>query len=150
MLYYIIDGNNLIGKIKSLMNIQRKNKQLSREKLVFMLDKFFAGRKNKVTLHFDGYVNSPINSSKMKIVYSENLSADEKIKNQIEMMKNKKNTTVITSDSNLAEFSKVCYCKVISSEDFSKMIEKQNQSDDETSRIEQISNDEFIQLFSSK
>ncbi len=41
LITYIIDGNNLIGKIASLMNLQKKDKQASREKLIYILDRYF-------------------------------------------------------------------------------------------------------------
>ena len=147
MISYIIDGNNLIGKIKSLMDLQIKNKQASREKLVYMLDRYFSGKKYVVTLHLDGHQNGKINSSVMKIIYSEKLSADEKIKDQIERTASRKNTVVITSDSNIAEFARVCSCKIISSEEFASMIRNMNKGDDEENRIKQMNNDEFIKLF---
>lgn len=149
LINYIIDGNNLIGKIKSVMDLQRKDKQASREKLVFMLDRYFAGKKNSVTLHLDGHPNGRINSAKMKIIYSENLTADEKIKKQIENAASRKKTVVITSDANLAEFARVCSCKVIPSNEFAKMITNMNKEDDEESRIRQMNNEEFIKLFNT-
>ena len=57
MLHYIIDGNNLIGKIKHFSNIQKKDKQAAREKLALFLDRYFISKKAKVTLHFDGFEN---------------------------------------------------------------------------------------------
>lgn len=148
MLTYIIDGNNLIGKISALMSLQKKDKQASREKLVFMLDRYFSTKKTKVVLHFDGYSNVGINSSKMKIVYSENLTADDRIKKQISQSKNPRNFVVITSDSNLAQFAKVCSCKVISSEEFAAQIQKNNSEADEQAKINLINNvDEFKKLF---
>lgn len=52
MRHYIIDGNNLIGKIASLQKLQKKNKQSSREKLAFILESYFLGKpNNKVSLH---------------------------------------------------------------------------------------------------
>lgn len=151
MINYIIDGNNLIGKIKSLMDLQRKDKQASREKLAFMLDRYFVGKKNQVTLHFDGHPNNKINTGRLKIIYSENLTADKKIKKQIGNASSRKNIVVVTSDMNLAEYARVCSCKVISSDEFAATLKNMNQEDDEESRIKQINNnDEFIKLFKSK
>lgn len=148
MLSYIIDGNNLIGKISSLMNLQKKDKQASREKLVYMLDRYFIQKKANVTLHLDGHAGSKINSSKMKIVYSENVTADEKIKKQISQSKSPRNIVVVTSDSNLAQFAKVCAATIVSSDEFSSEIKKSSQQADEQSKIDSINNiDEFKKLF---
>lgn len=148
MITYIIDGNNLIGKISSLMNLQKKDKQSSREKLVYMLDRYFYNKKTNVTLHFDGHPNARINSSRMKIVYSENQTADEKIKKQISQSKSPRNLNVVTSDSNLAQFAKVCSCNVIASDVFAAEIKKIDSEADEQSKINSINNiDEFKKLF---
>jgi predicted RNA-binding protein with PIN domain len=148
LLNYIIDGNNLIGKISSLMGLQKKDKQASREKLVYILDRYFVDKKVNVTLHLDGHPGERINSSKMRIVYSENLTADEKIKLQISQSKSPRSITIVTSDSNLAQFAKVCSAKIISSEEFAAEISKSNNALDEEGIIKSINNiDEFKKLF---
>ncbi len=149
MLTYIIDGNNLIGKISYLMNLQRKDKQASREKLIYMLDRYYSNKKTNVTLHFDGYSNLGINSLKMKIVYSENLLADDKIKKQISQSETTRNIIVVTSDLNLSQFAKVCSCKVISSDEFAIEINKSAANIDEQSIIDSMKNNsnEFKKLF---
>ena len=76
MNHYIIDGNNLIGKIKSLSQIQSKDKQSSRVQLVSLLNGYFTGKKCNLTLHLDGHVKTPLHLSKGKIVYSENHISD--------------------------------------------------------------------------
>jgi len=148
LLNYIIDGNNLIGKISSLKSLQKKDKQASREKLVYILDRYFIKKKASITLHLDGHPNGRINSSKMKIVYSENITADEKIKKQISNSKSPRNIIVVTSDSNLAQFAKVCSTTIVSSEKFAAEINKSNSGIDEESLIESINNiEEFKKLF---
>lgn len=145
---YIIDGNNLIGKKKQLKNLQKKDKQSSREQLVFMIDNFFHNKNNKIYIHLDGFKSSPINSNKSSLVYSDSRTADETIKRQIEQTGNKKNIVVVTSDSNLREFAKVCRCEVMLSEEFLKLLQSGNQNDDEKKRIDEINNnDEFKKLF---
>lgn len=148
MLTYIIDGNNLIGKIPSLMSLQRKDKQASREKLVNVLDRYFFSKKSKVYLHFDGFENGKINSSNLKIVFSDKRSADDKIKNQIGASQSHKNTVVVTSDSNLAQFSKKCSCTIVSSDNFAIEISNPNKPQDEQSIVDSINDvDEFKKLF---
>lgn len=132
---YIIDGNNLIGKIRSLSILQSKDKQASREKLAFLIDRYFANKKVEVTLHLDGFANEKISTSRIKLIYSNEISADEKIKKQIETAGNKRNTTVVSSDNNVREFAKVCGCACVLSEDFAQEIAKGENTDDEESRI---------------
>jgi predicted RNA-binding protein with PIN domain len=84
----------------------------------------------------------------MKIIYSENQTADEKIKKQISQSKSPRNIMVVTSDSNLAQFAKVCSSVVVSSEQFSSEMSKTNSGLDEESIIKQIDNvEEFKKLF---
>jgi predicted RNA-binding protein with PIN domain len=148
LITYIIDGNNLIGKIRSLMNLQKKDKQASREKLIYILDRYFIQKKANVSLHLDGHQSGSVNSSKMKIIYSEKLTADEKIKKQISQSKSPRNIIVVTSDSNLAQFAKVCSTTVISSEVFVAEIKKNTNSADEQVRIDSMNNiQEFKKLF---
>ena len=148
MNHFIVDGNNLIGKISLLKKIQQKDKQLSREKLLFLLDRYFLNKKINVSLHLDGFPGEKLNSGKIKVIYSEILTADEKIKKQIENFKSRKSITVVTSDLNLSEFAKVCSCNVISSQNFAKLLRAMDNNDDEESRINQMNNkNEFLKLF---
>lgn len=151
MLKYIIDGNNLIGKIKSLQKLQSSDKQSAREKLAYLIDNYFNKKKFKVSLHFDGYPNLPINITNAKVIYSLKKTADEKIKDEISSQKNPKNIIVITSDSNLKEFARVCSSKVISSEDFASSITGRGEQNEEEDRINSINDvEEFKRIFNGK
>ena len=148
MNHYIIDGNNLIGKINFLHKIQQKDKQHSREKLAFMIDNYFHEKKAKVTIHFDGFKNLPIKLNHAKIVYSDSKIADVKIKKQIELATIRKNLVVVTSDNNIQEFARVCSCLIIKCEEFAKTIQSKKQ-DDEKDIIEKMNNNfnEWEKLF---
>ena len=151
MKHYIIDGNNLIGKIPAIKKFQKSQKQTSREKLAFLLGRYFSNQKNSVSLYFDGHINETIKISGVKIKYSGSKTADEKIKLEIEKSKNPRNIIVVTSDNNVAEFARVCSCQVIKSEDFTKKLSTRSSSDEEQSRIDQINNsEEFKKLFGAK
>jgi len=148
MKHYIIDGNNLIGKISSLKKLHKKNKQQSAERLAFIIGRYFSRKKTKVSLHFDGFESEKINAGGIKIFYSAKLTADEKIKSEIGRSRNRGNIVLVTSDNNLAEFGHVCSCKIIKSEDFSKLLFSDSAGDEEKSRIEEINNQhEFRKLF---
>lgn len=147
---YIIDGNNLIGKIKTLNKIHRKNKKLSAEKLAFVIGRYFSNKKTSVSLHFDGVQADITRMTGIQIIYSGNVTADERIKNEIGASKNPKNIILVTSDSNLAEFGRVCSCQVIKSEEFSKQLLSPG-IDEEKLRIEELNNpEEFKKLFGVK
>lgn len=148
MKQYIIDGNNLIGKLPSLKILQKKDKQRSREKLAFIIDNYFIQKKAKVFLHFDGHPKEPIRINNASIVYSKNLTADEKIKNQVGKSENPRNIIVITSDNNLTEYARVCSSTVIKCEEFAKAFLLRKDGDEEKKRIEEMNNsEEFKKLF---
>jgi predicted RNA-binding protein with PIN domain len=144
---YIVDGNNLIGKISDLWALQQKDRQMSRVKLVRYLDQYFAKKNVKVSLHLDGYAADPIPSSKVKIIYSDNKTADNKIKNEIDISKNPKVIAVVSSDHSVQNYAKVNSCTVVSSEDFAKMLKDQKSKKSEEEIAKSISNDEIKKMF---
>ena len=151
MKHYIIDGNNIIGKSKSLNDLLKKDRQAPREKIAFKIEEYFREKKIKVSLHFDGYANIPIKTFKTKIIYSENNIADDMIKREIEAAKNPKNITLVSSDNNLKEFARVCGCSISSSEEFLEQIFKTESDDEEKRKIDSINDiDLFKKLFDAK
>lgn len=151
MLHYLIDGNNVIGKSSFLKKLQSKAKQSSREKFALIVERYFVKRNAKVSLHFDGHPKGQIKIAKGKIIYSENLTADEMIKKEIERSKNPKNLVVITSDSNLKDFARKCSCKIISSEELLKQFNSSTSNEEESKRIQELDNpNEFKKLFGVK
>lgn len=148
MRHYIIDGNNLIGKISSLKKLHKKDKVRSAEQLALILGRYFAKKNLKVSLHFDGFQSEPIKVTGLKIIYSGKITADEKVKSEISKSRNPKNIYLITSDKNLAEFGRVCSCQVIKSEAFSKQINSSDKTDEEQTKIDEMKNsEEFKKLF---
>jgi predicted RNA-binding protein with PIN domain len=144
---YLIDGNNLIGKITELWALQQKDRQMSRVKLVKYLDQYFAKNNLKVSLHLDGFAADPIPSSKVKIHYSDNKTADSKIKKEIDISKNPKVLAVVSSDHSVQNYAKVNSCTIISSEDFTKMLNDKKSKKSEEDIAKSISNDEMKKLF---
>ena len=144
---YIIDGNNLIGKIKSLQKIQNKDRKSSREKLAFMLERYFVDKPVKVKLHFDGYYAEPIKVTKISIEYSDNKTADENIKRDITLAKNTKLVAVVSSDHSVMGYAKASSCTVIKSEDFAKRLKGKDDRKLEEKLISQIGKDEIKKIF---
>ncbi len=151
MKQYIIDGNNLIGKLKQLSRLQKKDKQGVREKLILLLERYFHTRKASISVHFDGFRGEPINASLLKIHYSGERSADEKIKIQIDESTNPKNIVLVTSDNNLIEYARVSSSTIIKSEDFSKLLTSKPEEDEESRKTGELNNiEEFKRLFGAK
>ena len=145
--HYIIDGNNLIGKIPKLWKMQQKEKQSSREGLAFQLERYFYYKKIQVSLHFDGHENSHIKAKGIKIIYSKNTNADNKIKDEISYSKNPKLITVISSDMNVLDFARVNSCSIIKSEIFARDMNKTDDIEDEERLTKGIDNNEMKKLF---
>jgi predicted RNA-binding protein with PIN domain len=152
MTHYIIDGNNLIGKAKSLSKIQSKDKQASRVMLVHLLNGFFAGKKCKLTLHLDGFSNTPLNLSKGKIIYSESRISDYYIRKEIDDSKNKKLITLVSSDRSLINYARVNSCGIISSEEFGGQIQRRGEVNLENSAQKQLEQEKsfFYEQFLNK
>lgn len=152
---YLIDGNNLIGKVPDIQSLQKKDKESARERLVLLLERYFHSRKVKVTIYFDGYKNNAIKTSALKIKYSDSQTADEIIKKDIGLSKNPKNLVVVSSDNEIAGFARVCACEVKLSEKFYEIIGKENGRSHgnevklENEKIDELSRSksEFVKLF---
>ena len=133
------------------MQVQKKDKQASREQLVFMIDNYFHDKNQDVYIHLDGFKSTPINTSKSRLVYSNSKTADETIKRQIEQTPNKKNIVVVTSDNNLKQFAQVCRCDVILCEEFINLLQSGSDNDEEAKRIDEMNNqNEFKKLFGAE
>ena len=141
---YIIDGNNLIGKIPDLHGLDKK---VLRAKLAFILERYFYNKKVKVSLHFDGFANAQIRARGLKIIYSENRIADDKIRDEISYAKNPKLITLVSSDNALRDFAKKNSCTIISSEEFNREMNKPANVNDEEKLIKGIDNEEMKRLF---
>lgn len=150
---YLIDGNNLIFKIDELKRLQKSDKQIAREKLVFLIEDYFLNKKHKVKIYFDGFETIKINSNISRIIYSNEKPADYYIKEEIENAKNPKNFIVISSDFEIQNKAKVCSAETINSEIFVKeLLNKNNYFNDDKSEEEKIKIlqkeiDEFKKLF---
>lgn len=144
---YIIDGNNLIGKISDLWTIQQKDKQLSRVKLVKILDQHFRESRVEVSLHLDGFSGEAIPTSSTRIFYSNNKSADSEIKKEIDRTDNPKTIAVVSSDHSVQNYSRLSSCAVIKSEEFSRELNKKKSVDSEDEISKSISDDEIKKMF---
>ena len=149
MNHYIIDGNNLIGKIRSLQKLQDKDKHSSREGLINIINRYFANKKVKLTLHLDGFSNYPLHLFSGEIIYSDKKSSDQMIRQEIDRSPNPKLIILISSDNDLINYAKVNSCKIIKSEELVREIENTSSIDEESEKLKQLEKqkDEFLKLF---
>ncbi len=144
---YIIDGNNLIGKDAELKKLQKEFPQKSREALVLKLSRFFKFKKVEVSLHFDGYPAEAIPSGKIRIHYSYDKTADENIRDEIDLSRNPKTVAVVSSDSEVLAYAKVNACVLIKSERFLQMLRGEEKEDIEEKLQKEIDKEELLNLF---
>lgn len=144
---YIIDGNNLIGKVGKLWSLQKTDRQLSRVKLVKKLDQYFNNKNVKVSLHLDGYAGVAIPSSKICIHYSNKHSADSKIKKEIDFSNNPKVIAVVSSDHSVQNYAKLSSCTVIKSEEFASLMNQNKVEDSEEEINKSINDSEIKKMF---
>lgn len=149
MNHYIIDGNNLIGKIKHLKELQGKDKQSSRQGVVNILNSFFAGKKVKVTLHLDGYPGIAIQLSKGKIIYSEKHTSDYMIREEIDNSKNPKHIILVSSDNALINYARANSSAFVKAEDFYNEVKKIYEKSEEQERLKQLEREKdfFYKIF---
>lgn len=144
---YFIDGNNLIGKSKSLKETQKNDPQRSREKLAFKLDNYFHGKGYEVILFFDGYPRDAISTIRVKIVYAFDRPADDCIRDAIERDKSRRTIAVVSSDHYVMNTAKANACTVIKSEDFWNRMNRARENDEEEEIQKKISKEEIKRLF---
>jgi len=105
MLWYIIDGWNLINKLKELKNAPSPSQAL----LSYIKKNNLTGSKNnKVTVVFDGRPNFVRynKDTDFNIMFSGERSADDVIKREVSRYKNKKQIVVVSDDWDIINYAK--------------------------------------------
>ena len=105
MLWYIIDGWNLVNSIEEL-----KKSPSPREDLMAYIrrNNLTGSRRNKATIVFDGGMNlrEYKKASYFEIIFSEEKTADEVINRLVSSYKNKKQIVVVSNDHEIINFTK--------------------------------------------
>ncbi len=115
---YIIDGNNLMGKLLKRV----ENKDESRKKVIDFILKRFKNPKKKVLIVFDGHEESflreGLNFGGIKVTFANSVEADDKIIHILRKSKNVNEEIVITSDLELQKRVKYFGAKTKTVEEF--------------------------------
>ena len=137
-LHFIIDGYNLIKQTPVLDKINLND---SREALVRFLKIHRPQGNNPVTIVFDGSTRFTVNpehgrridgkeggfyspqpaspaGSPARVIFSQNQSADDKIKRLVENSNNPKNIVVVTNDREIRDFSRQFQAQIKTVEEF--------------------------------
>ena len=99
-LHYLLDGYNIIHQIPAFSVKKSKD---DRENLIDFIENHRpqGNSRNDVTVVFDGHAAHFSSPASVKIVFSKDESADEKIRGLISKSSNKKNTIVVSDDKEL-------------------------------------------------
>jgi len=116
---YIIDGLNVI-KTSFIKKYEVVSFEKGREFLIYILERY--KRKHpriEFTVVFDGYCqNFNLYSRRIKIIFSNEITADEKIRKILENKKNKKEVFVVSDDREIQQFTKILGGNVLKVNEF--------------------------------
>jgi predicted RNA-binding protein with PIN domain len=114
-LHYIIDGYNVIKQVDFLTG---KKLRTGREDLVRFIERYrpHGSIRNEVTVVFDGKpeISSPPMNSPVRVVFSTNRSADDKIKFMVEHSRNSKLIVVVSDDKEIVFYCRSLGARVLS------------------------------------
>ncbi len=120
-LCYIIDGYNIINNRLFAAN-HRKMRNLHLALLELIKDKRLCGSaKNQVTVVFDGYCaefESRCPDRQIQVIFSQEESADERIKKIIDTAGNLRDIVVVSEDKEISSFAKYAGCKTMGVAEF--------------------------------
>lgn len=129
-LHYLLDGYNILhqipGDLPGKLDDQRRF-------LIELIEtrKPFGSSKNNVTIYFDGRPgrDGRIENTSVQVVFTESVSADDRIKEFVENALHKKNVVVITDDRDIQYSVRPKGAKVLKVKDFlSKLRSKPGRS----------------------
>ncbi|MBI9048883.1 MAG: NYN domain-containing protein [Anaerolineaceae bacterium] len=153
---YLIDGHNLIPKIRG-MNLRQINDE---EILIEKLQTFCRTRQKNVIVYFDGapagYQGRQKYGRLTAVFVRQGQTADDAIKTRLRQLgKAAKNWQVVSSDRQIIAEARTLGAKVISSATFAGHLEESaysssNQSPIKEEKLSADEVDEWMQLFSHK
>ena len=153
---YLIDGHNLIPKVRGL-NLQQINDE---EALIAKLQAFCRAQQKNVVVYFDGApagYQGKQNFGRLTAVFvRQGRTADDAIKSRLRQLgKGAKNWQVVTSDRQIVAEARMVGAKVISSDEFARDLAYKSEisggkSPQEDVQLSSDEVDEWLNLFSEK
>jgi len=118
---YIIDGYNIISHSK--FTPPHKKIKDPREALLEFIQthKLCGSPKNKIVVVFDGHPNlasQKLDKEEIKVIFSKEESADNRIKKMVENQSNPKNTVVVSDDKEIRFFVRAVGARCLGIEEF--------------------------------
>jgi predicted RNA-binding protein with PIN domain len=115
MLTYLIDGFNLIHKISLLKHSLSPRNDL----IQFIRRNRLAGSgNNRVVIVFDGYDNGETSEREYRILFSDDRTADEVIRDELKKTGNKTQIVVVSDDREVRGFARVEGARTLGTRDF--------------------------------
>ena len=136
MLWYIIDGYNVIHKINEV-----KKSASPRQEFIYYIrrNNLTGSLNNKVTVVFDGgpHYEEFIAEKQFTIMFSQDKTADELIKDRIARAKNKKQIVVVSDDREIREAARREGTQILRTKEF--LIRKKKAQKESATPRKQIS-----------
>ncbi len=148
---YIIDGHNLIPKIRGL-SLREIDDEIQ---LIRMLQDFCQRTRKKVDVYFDNAPPGESRTQKYGVVTAhyirEGKTADKAIQQKLQSLGNSAQTwTVISSDRQVQAATQAMRARVIRSEDFANELTKFEENDPtKDTQLSAKEVDEWLQIFKS-
>lgn len=123
MKIYLVDAYNVMHKIPDLKRMLNSSKDVACESLLVKIDSLKRGGRlrNSFYVVYDGFFESTMATDpNLKIIQSKGKTADEIIKRHIDKSPNKRNITVVSSDTEVHNYARLNGCEVIESAQFIK------------------------------
>lgn len=124
-LHFIIDGYNLI---KQTPGLNKSSLELSRASLIQFIkaSRPQGSHNNRVTVVFDSQSNDSMSwpayqDSGVRIIFSQGMSADEKIKELVESAPDPKNIVVVTNDRDIQSCARSFRARVKTVQEFTRV-----------------------------
>jgi predicted RNA-binding protein with PIN domain len=140
-LAYVIDGYNIIhhtGFSTSKSNF--KDDRLALLELIYSC-RLCGSRRNSITVVFDGYSDEASlkeNNFAIKVVFSFDITADEKIKRIVEESINTKTIVVVSDDRQVSSSAKHLGAKSLGVEEFLGILEKKRNSSKKNNKLKSV------------
>jgi predicted RNA-binding protein with PIN domain len=135
MLWYVIDGWNLINKVSEL-----KRAEFPWQELVFYIrrNRLSGSKNNKVTIVFDGRFNLEDfkRTEDFELIFSGQRPADVVIKEKVRHYKNRKQIIVVSNDRDIINYIRSLGANSLKVEEFLKKKEKKKTCFDKSKNID--------------
>lgn len=121
MKIYLVDAFNVMHQIPDLKRMLNSSKDMACESLLVKIDSLKRGGRlrNRFYVVYDGFFESSMATDpNLKIIQSKGKTADEIIKRHIDKSPNKRNITVVSSDTEVHNYARLNGCEAIESTQF--------------------------------